>query len=119
MSLIDSELQDGLTEMEADQADDTEGVPPTFTWASFEWPCSRNTNKVGSAFEIGGKAIIYDFAIRVRLNALDTTGAQTFSDVTAPVSGNTLVQDGTTYRVEFVDTVHGGFLTLLLTFVAK
>lgn len=117
MSLLDSELQDGLSEMEADQADD--GVSKSFTFGGYEWPCSRNTNKAGSAYENGGKVVLYDFAIRVRRNAVDLSGAKTFSEITPPVSGNLLTQDGSSYRVEFVDTAHGAFLTLLLTFKAK
>jgi hypothetical protein len=123
MSIIDSELQDGLAEMEADQS--TDGVPNlmTFPVGSYQWPVSLNTNKRGSAYEIGGKVILYDFAARVRLNAIDRSGAQTFSDIDPPQSGTTgrclVTIDGTQYRVEFVDTAHGGFLTLLLTTDAK
>lgn len=119
MSLLDSELQDGLRDMEDLQAGPDTGRAPLFTWAGSEWPSTRNTLKSGSSYESGGKSIFYDFALRVRLDALDTTAARLFSDVTAPVSGDTLTIDSIRYRVEFVDRAHGAFLTLLLTFDGK
>jgi len=121
MSLIDSELQDGLADMEGDQS--TDGVPPLMSFGGYDWPVSLNTNKRGSAYEIGGKVIIYDFAARIRLNATDNSGAKQFSDIDPPESGTTgrclVTINETQYRVEFVDTAHGGFLTLLLSFDAK
>lgn len=117
MSLLDSDLDLALQDMEQLQADDT-GLPPQFTFAGLTWPCTRNTLKRGDAYEVGGKMVIYDFSIRVRLEALDSTGAQLFRAAPQPVSGDTIQMD-TRYRVEFVDRAHGAFLTLLLTFDGK
>jgi hypothetical protein len=112
MSLLDSELQQGLSELESDQSD--EGVPPQFTWAGYVFPCVVSTKKRGSTVEIGGKVISFDFSIRVRKNAIATDGKTVFEDVVQPLAGNDLAQDGTTYSIEFVDTAQGAFLTLML-----
>jgi hypothetical protein len=113
MSLIDSDLQNGLDYMESLQDD------PTFSWAGLTWPCTKNTLKTGAAFEIGGATVIFDFAIRVRLDALDSTKAQKFTQVQQPVKGNLITVAGAQYRIEFVDRAHAAFLTLLLTSDAK
>jgi len=112
MSLIDSELQDGLSEMESDQS--TDGEAPTFIYAGKTWPCSVGTKKRGNTLEIGGKVVTFDFSLRVRRNVLDTSGATEFSAVTVPKSGNDITQDGTVYTIEFVDAAHGAFYALYL-----
>jgi hypothetical protein len=112
MSLMDSELQQGLSDLERDQSDD--GTPPQFTWAGYVFPCVVSTKKRGSTVEIGGKVISFDFSIRVRLNAVATDETTVFSDVVQPLAGNQLIQDGTAYEIEFVDTAQGAFLTLML-----
>jgi len=121
MSLIDSELQDGLLEMESDQS--TDGEPVTMTYGGADWPVSQNTIKRGSAYEVGGKVVLYDYAVRIRLNAQSIGGSQTFSEIEPPESGTTgrclVTINDQQYRVEFVDTAHAAFLTLLLTTDAK
>jgi hypothetical protein len=111
MSLMDSELQQGLSELESDQSDD--GTPPQFSWAGHTFPCAIGTMKRGSTVEIGGKIVSFDFSIRVRMNATATDGT-VFSDAVQPLAGNQLVQDEITYEIEFVDKAQGAFLTLLL-----
>jgi hypothetical protein len=111
MSLIDSELQDGLSEMEADQS--TDGVTQLVTYAVKDWPCSTGTKKRGQTVEIGGKVIVFDFSIRIRKNAVASGGVE-FQTVAVPRPGNNVVHDETTYTIEFVDTAFDAFYALYL-----
>lgn len=111
MSLIDSELQDGLESMEGDQS--TDGTTELVTYAGKEWPCSIGTKKRGQVLEIGGKVIAFDFSIHIRNNAIEAAGTE-FSTVAVPKQGNNVVHSGTTYTIEFVTTAMGAFYALYL-----
>jgi hypothetical protein len=112
MSLMDSELQQGLTELESDQSDS--GTSPQITVGGLVWPCVRGSKKVGKQFQTsGGFTYDYDFQIHIRKNAVSSDGSTVFSSVTL-ASGDEVTESSTVYRVSFVDTSQGAYVALFL-----
>jgi hypothetical protein len=114
MSRYDEELKQGFTEFEGDQATDA-GLSPQVKIGDLTWPCTKSTRKVGRVHVIGGVQFTYDFTVHIRTDAIADDTTTVYSDVDDPIPGRTtVIIDGSTYRVEFVDFGHNAFVALFL-----
>lgn len=114
MSRYDEELKPGFAEFESDQSDDA-GLPPQVKIGGLTWPCTKSTIKVGRVHVIGGVQFTYDFTVHIRTDAIADDEQTIYCDVDDLTPGKaTVIIDGATYRVEFVDFGHNAFVALFL-----